>query len=70
MVASPTGLGPDNEYTGEGQQPLYMTDPSSRQRRCYIRTKTAAVQLRKKILAVSVKGLGAKTNWWAVNRQS
>jgi hypothetical protein len=31
---------------------------------------TAGVQLRKKILAVSLKGLGAKTNRLAVNRQS
>jgi hypothetical protein len=32
MVASPTGLGPENDCAGEGQQQLYTTDPSSRQR--------------------------------------
>jgi hypothetical protein len=31
---------------------------------------TASVQVEKKILAVSLKGLGAKMNWLAVNRQS
>jgi hypothetical protein len=39
-----------------------MIDPSSRQRGCYISTMTAGVYLRKKILAVSLSGLGAKTN--------
>jgi hypothetical protein len=34
---------------------------SSRQRGCYIRIITAKVQL-ERILAVSLKGLGAKTN--------
>jgi hypothetical protein len=38
-----------------------MANPSSRERGCYIRTKTADVQL-KKNLAVSLKGLGAKKN--------
>jgi hypothetical protein len=32
MVASPTGLGPENDYASEGQQQLKTTDPSSRQR--------------------------------------
>jgi hypothetical protein len=32
MVASPTGLEPGNNRAGEGQQQLYTTDPSSRQR--------------------------------------
>jgi hypothetical protein len=34
-----------------------------------IRTMTVSVQL-KKNMAVTLKGLGAKTNWLAVNRQS
>jgi hypothetical protein len=34
MVASPTGLGPENDRSGEGQQQLYTTDPSSRQTEC------------------------------------
>jgi hypothetical protein len=45
-----------------GPAAIVMTDQSSRQRGCYIRTMTAGVQLRKKILAVGLKGLGAKTN--------
>jgi hypothetical protein len=32
MVASPMGLGPENDCAAEGQQPLQMTDPSSGQR--------------------------------------
>jgi hypothetical protein len=56
MVVSLTGLGSENEYAGEGQQKLQMTDPSSRQRGCYIRTMTVGVQLRKKhIVAMSLK---------------
>jgi hypothetical protein len=39
-----------------------VIDPSSRERGCYIRTMKAGVHLRKKILTVSLKGLGAKTN--------
>jgi hypothetical protein len=36
---------------------------------CYIRTFTTRVLL-KKSLVVGLKGLGAKINWLAVNRQS
>jgi hypothetical protein len=35
-----------------------------------MRTMTARVQLQKKIIFVNDKGLGAKTNGLAVNRQS
>jgi hypothetical protein len=49
MVVRPTGLGPENECAGEGQQQLQITDTSSRQRRFYTRTMTAGVQLRKQI---------------------
>jgi hypothetical protein len=60
---SPVVLGPENECAGEGQQQLQTTDPSSHQRGCYIRTTTASVQLKKKKnLAVSLNGLGAKMN--------
>jgi hypothetical protein len=42
----------------------------SHQRGCYIRTKTARAEEEKKTpLVVSVKGLGAKMNLVAVNRQ-
>jgi hypothetical protein len=50
MVVSLRGLGSINEYAGEGQQQLQMTDPSSRQIACYIRTMAAGVQFRKKKL--------------------
>jgi hypothetical protein len=45
MVMSPAGFGADNDCAGEDQEQLYITDPSSRQRGCYIRT---SVQLEKK----------------------
>jgi hypothetical protein len=61
MAASPTGLEPDNECAGEPAE-IVNEDPSSRQRGCYIRTMTAGVQLRKKNLAVILKGVGAKMN--------
>jgi hypothetical protein len=49
------------------RQNIFVSDnSSSRQRGCYIRTVTARVQLNKKSLAVSLKGLDAKTNRLAV----
>jgi hypothetical protein len=62
MVISPVGFGPENNCAGEDQQQLYMTDPFSRQRGGYIRAMTARVQLKRKLMVVSLKGLGAKTN--------
>jgi hypothetical protein len=59
MIASPTGLRPENECAGEGQQQLYMTEKYPRQRGCYIRTMTAGVQLRK-ILVMSHKSSAMK----------
>jgi hypothetical protein len=47
MVMRPTGLGPQNDCAGQSQHQLKMTDPSSRQRGCYIRTITARVHLKK-----------------------
>jgi hypothetical protein len=38
------------------------TDPSYRQRGCYIRTITVGVQLEKEILIMDLKGLVTKTN--------
>jgi hypothetical protein len=49
---SPAGHGSENDCAGEDQQQLETTNPSSRQRECYIKTTTAGVQL-KNILAVS-----------------
>jgi hypothetical protein len=41
------GLGPENDCAGEGQQQLQMTDPSSRQRGCYMWIITPSVKLQK-----------------------
>jgi hypothetical protein len=49
MVMSPARLGPENGLAGEGQQQLHMTDASSYQRGCYIRTIIGRVQLKRKI---------------------
>jgi hypothetical protein len=56
VVMSPAGLGPENDCAGEDQQQLKMTDPSSRQRGCYIRTITANVHLENKITGLESKG--------------
>jgi hypothetical protein len=50
VVVGPTGFGPEIECAGEDQQQLQMKDPSSRQRGCYIRTITASVQFKNKII--------------------
>jgi hypothetical protein len=56
MIMSPARLGPENECAGEGQQQLYTTDPSSRQRGCFIRTITTSVQLEDKITGRKSQG--------------
>lgn len=61
MVMSPVGVRPENDCAGSGQQQLLMADPSFYQIGCYIRTVTTGVQLEKKSLVVSLKGLDAKT---------
>jgi hypothetical protein len=47
MVTSSKGLESKNECADVGQEQLHTTDPSSRERGCYIRTMTAGVQLGK-----------------------
>jgi hypothetical protein len=49
VVMNRAGLGPDNDCACEGQQQLETTDPSSRERGCYIRAMTESVQLRENI---------------------
>jgi hypothetical protein len=51
------GVGPENDCASEDQQQLYTTEPSSRQRGCYIRTMKARIQL-KKLLVVGLEGKG------------
>jgi hypothetical protein len=68
MVTSPTGLGPESDCAGEGQQQLQTTDPSSRQRG---RPKSTNPQLsdNNKDLAVSPRWvLYSKTDWPADRR--
>jgi hypothetical protein len=66
MVARSKGLGPEKDYPGEGHQHIQKTDPSS-SKRLYMK---AGVKLwgkkkkKKRILAVILKGLGAKTTDW------
>jgi hypothetical protein len=56
VIMSPAGLGPENDCAGEDQQQLLTTDPSSRQKGCYIRTITASVQLENKITGRESRG--------------
>jgi hypothetical protein len=51
-----------NAHLTKGQAYSLETNPSSRQRGCYVRTNTARVHLGEKSLVVSLKGLDAKTN--------
>jgi hypothetical protein len=63
MATSPTGLGPENDCAGEGQQQLHTADPSSRQRG---RTKSTNPQLsdNNRDLVVSPRRvLYFKTDW-------
>jgi hypothetical protein len=69
MVMSPVGLGPKNDCTGEVQQQLYMTNPSSRQRGCYIRTVIARVQLKRKISGRESQGDARQEELFGVNHQ-
>jgi hypothetical protein len=55
MVISCARLVPENDCAGEGQQQLYKTDPSSRQRGCYTRAMTASVQWNKKLASREFK---------------
>jgi hypothetical protein len=48
VVMSPAGLGTENDCAGEAQQQLQMTDPSFRERGCYMRIITGGVQLENK----------------------
>jgi hypothetical protein len=64
MVISSAGFGLENDCAGDDQQLLYITEPSSRQRGCYIRTMTARVQLKNLLLLVS-RGLATRrTDLW------
>jgi hypothetical protein len=57
VVMNPVGHGPESDCAGEAQEQLYTTDPSSRQRGCYIRTIIASVQLENKITGRESQGV-------------
>jgi hypothetical protein len=55
---SPSGLLPENDCAGEDQQQFQMTDLSSRQRKCYIRTIIASVRLENRMTGRESQGAG------------
>jgi hypothetical protein len=63
MVASPTGLGPENDYTSEGQQQLQITDPSSRQRERRTATNPQLSDSIKNLVVSPKWVLYSKTDW-------
>jgi hypothetical protein len=52
----PAGLEPENNYAGGDQQQFYTTDPFSRQKKCYIMTISASVQLENKYSVLVSQG--------------
>jgi hypothetical protein len=63
MVASPMGLGPEQDCAGESQQQLQMTDPSFRQTEGPTLTNPQ-LSASNKYLAVSPRWvLYSKTDW-------
>jgi hypothetical protein len=64
MVVNAAGLGPENDFVGEGQQQLQTTNLSSGQRGYYIMTMTVSVQVGKQLLVVSLKGLAPRQTDW------
>jgi hypothetical protein len=63
MVASPTGLGPEYDCSGEGQQQLYTTDPSSRQRERSTSTSPKMSDSNKDLVVSPRRVLYSKTDW-------
>jgi hypothetical protein len=62
MVASPKGLGPDDDCAGEGQQQLQTTDASSRQRERPTSTNPQ--------LSASNQDLPQAPDWCFIQRQT
>jgi hypothetical protein len=63
MVASPKGLGPDNDCAGEDQQQLQTTDPSSRQRERPTSTNPQLSDNNKDLVVSPRWVLYSKTDW-------
>jgi hypothetical protein len=70
MVASPTGLGPENDCAGEGQEQLQATDPSSRERGRPISTNPQLFDSNKNLVASPRWVLYSKTDWPTDRRSS
>jgi hypothetical protein len=68
MVASPKGLGPDNDCAGEGQQQLQTTDPSSRQRERPTSTNPQLSESNQDLVVSPRRMLYSKTDWPADRR--
>jgi hypothetical protein len=63
MVASPNGLGPDNDWAGEGQYQLQTTDPSSRQRERPTSTNPQLSDSNQDLVISPKRVLYSKTDW-------
>jgi hypothetical protein len=70
MVASPTGLGPENDCAGEDQQQLQTTHPSSRQRERPTSTNPQLSDSNKNLVLSSRWVLYSKTEWPTDHRLS
>jgi hypothetical protein len=57
MITNPTGLGPENDCAGEGQQQLYKTHPSSRQRERPISTNSQLCDSNKNLVVKPQMGV-------------
>jgi hypothetical protein len=63
MVTSPTGLGPENDCAGEGQQQLQTTESSSRQREGPTSTNPQLSDSNKNLVVSPKWVLYSKTDW-------
>jgi hypothetical protein len=63
MAASPTGLRPENDCAGEGQQLLQTTDPSCRQRERPTSTNPQLSDSNKNLVVSPRWVLYSKTDW-------
>jgi hypothetical protein len=64
MVVSPTGLGPENDYAGEGRPAAIVNDsPSSRQRRRPTSTNPQLSDSNKDLVLSPRWVLYSKTDW-------
>jgi hypothetical protein len=67
VATSPTGLGPENDCSGEGQQQIETTDPPSRQRPTLTNLQ---ISNSNKNLVVSLRWVLYSKTDWSTNRGS